>query len=356
MMLDVGRFFSRGDSDMFSRKLFFCSLTFLAAALTGSAALAGPFLPQGPFVRPVPRDRLPLPTQVPGKEYSNNVDRKAHPNQATPDVLGGQVVYWDGAGGTTDTTDFFPGNGGIPERSYQIDALANRSDVLFDEVIGDDAFLLFSTDQDNRIFYETPITGGGGVWAQALQIDQIPPDDVDALEVWGPSNPSAELEERVNQGLGQLVIDPTPDDANRYSTERFMDPFEAAVFDSLGNPIFSHADIAAAIGRPDLADSLDFDLDAMMMSSLNILFSIDPIDIFDGGEIWAWDGITPGGATYLVHGGHVWDTAFDVMGTFGTATENINALEAAVAPEPTILALMGIGLAGLGFRRRKLAA
>lgn len=335
---------------MFSRKLVYCFLTLFAAALTASAALAGPFIPQGPFVVPSPSDRLPLPTQVPGKEYSNGNedspfgDRQAHPNQATPD--NGQVVYWDGDGGTTDTTDFFLPIG-IPEQSGQIDALANRSDVLFDAVIRDEAFLLFSTDRDNRIFYETPKSGGGGVWALPSQIDQVAPDDVDALEVWGPTNPSADLEERVNQGEGQLVVDPTPDDANRYSTERFLDPIEAAVFDSTGVPIFTHADIASAIGRPDLANNLDFDLDAMMMSGFDILFSIDAVDVFDGGEIWVWDGVTPGGATFLNHGGHLWDTAFDVSGTFGTATENINALEAVSVPEPTTLTLIALGMAGI---------
>ena len=89
----------------------------------------------------------------------------------------------------------------------------------------------------------------------------------------------------------------------------------------------------------------------MMMSGLDIIFSIAPIDIYDGGEIWVWDGLTHGGATFLSHGGHLWNTAFPVMATFGTASENVNALEAVAVPEPAILALLIPGLAGLGFVR-----
>ena len=146
---------------MFSRQLVFSSLTFLAAALTGSAALAGPFMPQGSFVAPAPSDRIPLPPQVPGKEYSNGSplgDRRAHPKQGVPDF--GQVVYWYGNplpppnGGTTDTTDFFFGDANVcPIRlSCQVDALANRADVLFVEVIANEAALLFSTEGDNPAF------------------------------------------------------------------------------------------------------------------------------------------------------------------------------------------------------------
>ena len=90
-----------------------------------------------------------------------------------------------------------------------------------------------------------------------------------------------------------------------------------------------------------------------------ILFTIDPITgsddelIFDGGEIWLWDGITPGSATFLSHGGHTWDTAFDVMGTFGVDSDDVNALESVwdategEIPEPVSVAFLGAGLLGL---------
>ncbi len=316
----------------------------VAMTLTNSIALAGPFVPQGPFVAPEPEERIPGPRQVPGKEYSNRFDRSSADNNHAPD--NGQVIYWDGAGGTTDTTDFI--DVFIPEIDPQVDALANKSDVLFLEVIANNAALLFSTDDDPNIYVES-IFGGGGIWAcgdptdpRCLgrnDIDQDGfPEDVDALEVWGPTNPSADLEDRVNQGIGELVIDPIADDANRYSLDQstgLLPGYRSAVFDSNGNPVFTTSDIAGAIGRPDLEN--DIDLDAMMMFGMSILFSIDPLDVFDGGEIWEWDGTTPGGATFLNHGGHLWDTTFDVMGTFGTASENVNALEAAAVPEPTSL-------------------
>jgi hypothetical protein len=85
-------------------------------------------------------------------------------------------------------------------------------------------------------------------------------------------------------------------------------------------------------------------------------FSIRPLDLaplsppagpllptFDGGEIFTY---TPGSATsFLNHGGHLWDTAFDVRGTFSLNHENIDALEAVAAiPEPSTMALMLMAL------------
>jgi hypothetical protein len=112
----------------------------------------------------------------------------------------------------------------------------------------------------------------------------------------------------------------------------------------------SDADIAAAIGRPDLAGSID--VDGLMTydgfgtwnswdTGDSLLFSIRPVDTFDGGEIWVWTKGTA--ATFLSHGGHLWDTAFNVSGTFG-GLENVDALEAvAGVPEPNLVALLAVG-------------
>ena len=340
------------------KRSLYTSLALGALALLNTPAQATPFAP-GIRVLPAPSDILPPPIRTPGKEYSNSRDwddtQPVH--VADPD----QVLAWDGGGGRTDTFDYSGTRGpGLPEEG-QVDALANRGDALFSAVINDRSYLLFSTDGDNRIFFEAPTGFGtfpattGGIWAPPPQIDAEGVIDVDGLEVWGPDGPGA-------------------DDANRYSL--IGDPGRIAVYDFIGgvsSPLFTNADIAAAIGAPNLVDLID--LDAMMTFGSQIMFSIDPILgptgglVFDGGEIWVWDGVTPGGASFLNHGGHLWNTAFNVMGTYNTQTENINALEAASTlgnecgaavglvpctqiPEPASLALLIPGLLGLRLVRR----
>jgi hypothetical protein len=111
--------------------------------------------------------------------------------------------------------------------------------------------------------------------------------------------------------------------------------------------MFTRAEIAGAIGSllPGVT-AANVNVDAMMLklntgnpnSAKPILFSIAPISgVADGGEIFVWDGVTSGGATFLNHGGHLWDTAFDVQAALGTNSENVNALEAvATAAEPRV--------------------
>ena len=105
------------------------------------------------------------------------------------------------------------------------------------------------------------------------------------------------------------------------------------------------------------------DVDATMASGEQLLYSIAPLPLsqfdpalpdFDGGEIFVYDG--PGTATrFLRHGGHDWDTAFDVVATFanlGVMSENINALEAVATPEPASCILMLLAAVGLLATRR----
>lgn len=286
------------------------------------------------------------PTEVTGKEYSNYFDEDF---AGKPDAL--QVIAWDGMGGSSDTFDYT-----AAMRSYeliemisggQVDALANSGDAFFHDVTQDMVPMLASFHVHSSIHYTEPGAAHGappavGVWAAPPIINAMPPplsvDDVDGLEVWGSD---------------------TMDDADRFSLS--YDPAGAPggprvsvwSYDSTldtAEPFIFADEIAGAIGYPDLADHID--LDAMMTSGDDIMFSIRPIGPFDGGEIWVW---TKGAglASFLVHGGETWDTAHSVTGHFSgygiTVDENINALEA--IPEPMTICLLGLG--GLGLLRRK---
>ncbi|MFM6324257.1 MAG: PEP-CTERM sorting domain-containing protein [Microcystis panniformis] len=376
-----------------THKLLFSSWLLLGVTVGPSQVLAGPFNSPGPFVNPVV-DGVPSPPQVPGKEYSEDPDRNGNPSHtANP----GQVIAWDGTGGTTNTSNFLtlwnPQSGTAAPDPFQVDALANRKDLLFYEVIEDEVTLVFSTglpggprtDYDNYIFYERP-PGNIGVWATPAQINQVEPNNVEGLELWAPvQDETVRLEDRVNALLpespcvpGQLTCVPGPelpvDDANRYSL--FGDPLGCSVFKSNGDCLFLKADIATAITPlfPGLnITDAKIDLDGLMTWENDILFSLKPIDgnndgiitdndpskDLDGGEIFVWRfGQAP---QFLNHGGHVWDTVFNVKDTveFWTGlrpgTENIDALEAVAVcdhdcppiPEPsTVLSLLTLGTLG----------
>lgn len=364
-----------------THKLLFSSWLLLGVTVAPSEVLAGPFNSPGPFVDPSGKD-VPFPPQVPGKEYSEDPDRNGNPLH-TPNP--GQVIAWDGTGGTTNTSNFLtlwnPQSGIPAPASFQVDALANREDLLFYPVIYDRVPLVFSTglpggprtDYDNYIFYERPNHKvllpfpykEIGVWATPAQINQVEPNNVEGLELWAPvQDPTVPLEDRVNSVLlngPELPVD----DANRYSL--LGDPLGCSVFKSNGDCLFLKADIAAAITPLfpglDITDA-KIDLDGLMTWENDILFSLKPIDgdndaiitdndpskDLDGGEIFVWRATKP--AKFLIHGGHVWDTAFNVKDTveFWTGlkvNENIDALEAVAVPEPsTFLSLLTLGTLG----------
>ncbi|NCR46763.1 MAG: PEP-CTERM sorting domain-containing protein [Microcystis aeruginosa SX13-01] len=366
-----------------THKLLLSSCLLLGVTVAPSQVLAGPFNSPGPFVNPV-GDGVPFPPQVPGKEYSEDLDRNGYPSH-TPNP--GQVIAWDGTGGTTNTSNFLtlwnPQSGIAAPDPFQVDALANRKDFLFYEVIEDQVPLVFSTGLpggprtafDNYIFYERPNHKvllpfpykEIGVWATPAQINQVEPNNVEGLELWAPvQDPTVPLEDRVNSVLLQGPEIPV-DDANRYSL--FGDPLGCSVFKSNGDCLFLKADIATAITPLfpglDITDA-KIDLDGLMTWENDILFSLKPIDgnndgsitdndpskDLDGGEIFVWLSTEPS-AKFLIHGGHVWDTVFNVKDTvedwtgLRPGTENIDALEAVATPEPsTFLSLLTLGSLG----------
>jgi len=365
-----------------THKLLFSSWLLLGVTVAPSQVLAGPFVPQGPFVQPEPGPHIPGPKNVPGKEYSDRFDKDT---QEPPVLDPEQNIYWDGNGGRQDTFDYSGSRAGDTDPAREVDALANHGDALFGDVIANQAALLFSTgsttlllpgDSRATVYNASPaynqlgiheksvlfesIGGGIGFWAKPPEIDQAGVNDLDGLEVWG--------------GLA----DPTPDDADVYSL--LGDPLINGTRTSLwyynggvSNPYLDAAQIAAAINRPDIANLANIiDLDGLMVSDGGnigqwdngdrILFSVMPIDAnldgiitpninggdIDGGEIWHWQFGQPL-APFLFHGGHLWDTAFNVRQATGAVNENIDALEAVAVPVPepsTFLSLLTLGTLG----------
>ena len=291
--------------------------------------------------------QIPPPFSIPGKEYSNRFDE---------DAFGGidhlQIIAWDGFGNALDSFDY-SGSArppwGAPIDPDQIDALAHFQDFLFNPVrMGAVPFVVsFGGIGD---IYSHDTTGATGLWASGpVDINTVaPPDDLDALEVWGPKD---------------------QDDADRFSIEVDWAGPGIAVFkydapNHNSSQYIFHHEVDTALGVPDhpqdQPSDLHTDIDALMVNDVNqigvwdsgdsIIFSLWPNAAlgFDGGEIWVWDnGAAP---QFLVHGGRVWDTLNPVGAIFGVNTENINAFEA-IIPAPGALTLLG--LAGLLARRRR---
>jgi hypothetical protein len=346
------------------------TLATLIGAALAAPSFATPWNPMTSAVA-IPSKYIPGPKAVPGKDISNVIDYEA-PGGADAE----QDIAWDGLGGVRDSFDYSLSRVGYPDVNddRQVDAIANGGDALYHEVIADQAALLFSVSNYPNIMVEPiNIAGGSGaayVWATSLQIDDMnPPVDVDGLEVWGGD---------------QL------DDTDRYSL--VDDPFAAnamgkvavwAYAGGVSTPHILTTDLAAAIdlqyfgvgvGGPAWSHLVELmDVDAIMANfgadgGNNLLFSIAPLDLsqfsqaggpllptFDGGEIFVYTSPTSP-TSFLRHGGHLWDTTFDVMNTFNLPSENVNALEAVAAvPEPSsiVLALLGVAcVVGCSRRRR----
>jgi len=201
----------------------------------GLATTATATIPYGGLAGGIPGGLGPglaKPNIVPGKEYSHDMDTNTAPPGGGLDPQ--QVIAWDGSGGTADGLDY---SGSRPnyQNDDQVDAIANRGDHLFSQVIGsaalsDTAHLVFSHDDEISVYFGGgPPVGGGftpfdlgparaagpfivssgaiggtgeisyekatafappstmGIWATQNEINGMPnPDDVDGIELWGP--------------------------------------------------------------------------------------------------------------------------------------------------------------------------
>ncbi len=339
------------------RTAFYCGLA--AGLLAPKLAEANPWVPIANPVNPAPNRHIPGPAVVPGKDFSDVRDRDAA-GAADPE----QVVAWDGSGGVRDSFDY-SGTQPAPldQLDIEVDGLAAGGDALFHAVRDNQAALLFSVETDPNIMFERE-TGlpasppGFGVWATALDIDAMnPPLDTDGLEVWGGDNND-------DSDRYSLAGDPPTAAGGKVAVWSFIPP---------GGPSAPHTmttDLAAAMdlqyfgvgfGGPLWSHLVELmDVDAIMTFGPQVTFSIRPLDLapfsqpggpllptFDGGEIWEYDGAgVP--TKFLNHGGHLWDTGFDVRGTFLVNNENIDAIEAVAAvPEPSCIGLLLLGMSSL---------
>jgi hypothetical protein len=361
------------------------------------AGAGGPFPGFGPG--------LGTPVSVGGKEYSHDFDSSTIGAILPPPPFDPQqIVAWDGLGGTVDVTDY---TGTRPSYTPedQMDAIANRGDFAYKEVKTEIAHLVFSVD-DTSFAYPGglggpavpsalpaagpiltpvgPIGGAGeisfelgtafgalpssvGTWATQGMINGMPlPDDIDGTEVWGPEPPGA--------------------DADKYSLD--MDIFSGtSVWNGSGTPYISHAAIVGAVTSllGTVVEFDDINLDALMVRDVvgdpdrfdddlggaglgdEIIFSIrqipsalDPTGYYaTGSELFVLPAFGP--ASFLAHGGHLWDKgyalgAFDVGAPGAPHVLDVNAIEAIgefSIPEPASITCLLLGLTTCLVRRSK---
>ncbi len=326
-------------------------------------------------VFPVAGPLIPSVTQVPGKEYAYLVGSNL--SVAGPAPYGfdpGQTQRFDGLGGDTDGSDF--------SSTANVDAMAAATDALFTAVITNTAALLISQSGDIADSSEIPIkvesvAGGTGTWATWAQVDLegatfgAPPGpmpgEFEGLEVWGSdTTPDTDRVSFVGEPGGVSVWG--GGGAIPLVTQTFIhtilttDPAFAQDFGS--GPVFWDGEVTDVDvdGLMYLENLLLGDPDAFDPALDSLIFSIRPTTTgttfnFDGGEIMVW-AIAPGIgiAGYLSHGGHLWDTAFDVAGTFG-GLENIDGIEAvSFIPEPSAGVITALACMAMITRRQRTTA
>jgi hypothetical protein len=328
-------------------------------------AAANPWVPIANPVNPQPSKAIPRPDVVPGKDFSDVRDRNA---AGAPDPE--QVVAWDGSGGVRDSFDY-SGSRPVPlDQDIEVDGVAAGGDALFQAVRDNEAALLFSVETDPNIMFERE-TGlpasppGFGVWATAFDLDAMnPPLDTDGLEVWGG-------DQNDDSDRYSLAGDPPLVGAGKVAIWSFTAPAGPSAPHTLTTDLAAAMDMqygGPGVGGPVWRHLVELmDVDGIMTFGPQVTFSIRPLDLapfsqpggpvlptFDGGEIFEYD--NAGVPTrYLNHGGHLWDTAFDVKGTFHVNHENIDAIEAVAVPEPSsvMLCLLAFVAAPRLIRRRR---
>lgn len=367
---------------MTTRLSLFLGLSAFATFVPQVAPAAGYAFP-GPGVLPSPGLGLPAPGEVTGKEFSQFLDRNEF-GVLTPQ----QVVGWDGVGGTADAKNF-SGNEPQTPSTVEIDAIGYHNDALFEPLLNDQATLIFSVGNgssptgsgktllDNGeiighagdLSFERPGSGGLGIWATADEIDaEVPPNDVDGVELWGREKPG------FNTNRYSLVGDANNGNVLGSGISVYCDGCG-----SLGNAYIAQAgirdDVASLLGQPEDfgIESMEIDLDAMILGDSggenSIFVTGQDAIVFSIRQI-ALPG-TPGGyyatgselfvlredrsVEFLFHGGHLWDRDWALVNMRSDGRQlDINALEAAaVVPEPGTFVLAAL-TALLGAHRRPL--
>lgn len=321
---------------------------------------------------------VPRPTDVPGKVISDGF--LTGDLQSNGFYNAHMTREWDGLGDTTDTFDYTNSlgavlpPGGVPP---DVDALANIGDLFFPQLVADRATLLVSpaVQQDAfpglfEIYSRTatpfgslaapwaknaPSAGLQGIGGAPPPNDNIPPENIDALEVWGGSD----------HNIFSLYRDP-PD-----VTGRDVSLFLYDVANDSSSAYLYNDDLRTALNLGPLDPAIDLDGAMVYEDRTNpdfvfgpgdsLLFSVEMNGQFDGGEIWVWNHGSP--AQFLQHGGVTWDTLNPVAQLFGWTANNpadiprlddIDALEAIFfVPEPSSFALALVGMLILGRSRRQ---
>jgi hypothetical protein len=261
-----------------------------------------------------------------------------------------------------------------------VDALANIGDLFFQELVADRATLLVSpaVQQDAfpglfEIYYRTatpygsladvwaknaPSAGYQGIGGAPPPGDNIPPENIDGLEVWGGTD----------HNIFSLYDDP------RDVTGREVSLFLHDAANDTSSVYLYNDDLRAALNLGPADPAIDLDgvmvLDDLTNPDLvfgpgdSLLFTVEMNAQFHGGEIWVWNHGSP--AQFLQHGGVTWDSLNQPALLFNWSTLNpldiprlndIDALEAIfVVPEPSGIALTLVGVLSFGrFHRRRTA-
>lgn len=274
--------------------------------------------------------QVPVPFEVPGKEYITELNTTA---LGVP--LTGQTVGWDGLGGAFDSFVF---------GTRELDGIAHMADGHFEGLLADENALILSlrtpgpasTDPmfgglPASLFYQEGAVFGGdtGVWATAPMLNAAaPPIQISGIELWGPAGDTTHWSEFGDSGGSSIFTS-----AGTYLT---ASEIEFAIGATVGIDVDALM-ILDHFGGTDLFHVGDF-----------ALISIRANSEFDGGEIWLLERGAGGAlsASFFDHGGVLWDTDNEVAALFGLpfGIEDIDALEVVIpAPAtPAVLALLGL--------------